>query len=75
MEGTPRCIIKWKRQDAEQHTWNAFISMWVGGTHSYICLLVHRTDLEGYLSNWLYWLPAEKRTRQLGDKGRKETFL
>lgn len=51
----PRCIIKWKNQDAEQH-----ISMWGGGIHSYICLIANRS--EGYLRNWLYWLPPERRT-------------
>lgn len=53
MEGTPKCIIKWKIVWGMEYI----------QTFDYMGI-----DLEGYWKNWLYWFPLEKRTRQLGEK-------
>lgn len=44
------------------------------GISSYVCLHVAGTDLDAHWRNWLYWFPAGRRARQLGDRDR-ETFL
>lgn len=63
-----------QKANAEQHMWTASVRMG-GGIRSSVCLRVNRIELEGYLRNWLSWLPPERRTRQLGDRAKKETFL